>query len=161
MSKVILIGANHAGIAFANTVLGNSKDTEVVIFERNPRVSYLGCGTALWVGRQIENEHGLFYTSLEELERKGAKGYVETEVKGVDFAAKVVKAVTADGKEVQESYDKLVLARYQLKDGGHKLLRRCRGALRNCKHRAVRTRSWRHSACARRLFSSCKGRRAR
>ncbi|MCL2828852.1 MAG: FAD-dependent oxidoreductase [Oscillospiraceae bacterium] len=111
MSKVVLIGANHAGIAFTNTVLGNSKDTEVVIFERNPRVSYLGCGTALWVGQQIENNpDNLFYTSLEALEEKGARVYVETEVKHVDFAAKTVTAVGKDGAEMKESYDKLVLA---------------------------------------------------
>ena len=111
MSKVVLIGANHAGIAFTNTVLGNSKGTEVVIFERNPRVSYLGCGTALWVGQQIENNpNNLFYTSLEQLEEKGAKVFVETEVTDIDFAAKVVTARTKDGEEIKESYDKLVLA---------------------------------------------------
>ena len=111
MSKVVLIGANHAGIAFANTVLGNCKDMEVVVFERNPRISYLGCGTALWVGQQIENNpENLFYTSLDQLEEKGAKVFVETEVTDIDFAAKVVTARTKDGGEIKESYDKLVLA---------------------------------------------------
>jgi len=111
MSKVVLIGTNHAGIAFTNTVLGNSKDTELVIFERSPRVSYLGCGTALWVGQQIANEpDNLFYTSLSNLEGAGATVHTETAVTHVDFDAKLVTAVGADGKEMTESYDKLVFA---------------------------------------------------
>jgi len=111
MSKVVLIGTNHAGIAFTNTVLGNSKDTELVIFERNPRVSYLGCGTALWVGQQMANEPDqLFYTSLAALKEAGGTVHTETEVTHVDFDAKTVTARGAGGKERTESYDKLVFA---------------------------------------------------
>lgn len=54
MSKIVLIGANHAGIAASNTILDNYPENELVIFDRNTNLSYLGCGTALWVGRQIE-----------------------------------------------------------------------------------------------------------
>ena len=111
MSKVVLIGTNHAGIAFTNTVLGNSKDTELVIFERSPRVSYLGCGTALWVGQQIaDNPDQLFYSSIPALEEKGAVVHTETAVTNVDFDAKTVTALGKDGKEITETYDKLVFA---------------------------------------------------
>ncbi|MDR0671280.1 MAG: NAD(P)/FAD-dependent oxidoreductase, partial [Oscillospiraceae bacterium] len=53
MSKVVLIGANHAGTAAANTILDRCPGHELVIFDRNSNISYLGCGTALWIGRQI------------------------------------------------------------------------------------------------------------
>lgn len=52
MTKTVIIGANHAGIAAANTLLDNYKDQEVVMIDRNTNLSYLGCGTALWVGRR-------------------------------------------------------------------------------------------------------------
>ena len=110
MAKVVLIGANHGGIAFVNTVLGNSQDTEVVVFDKNTNISYLGCGTALWVGKQIESETCLFYSSEEALSEKGATIHLEAEVKDVDYKTKKVKAIDKDGNEIIESYDKLVLA---------------------------------------------------
>ncbi len=60
MTKTVIIGANHAGIAAANTLLDNYQDQEVVMIDRNTNLSYLGCGTALWVGRQIDSYEGLF-----------------------------------------------------------------------------------------------------
>ena len=48
--KTVIIGSNHAGSAAANTLLDNYPGTEVVLIDRNTNLSYLGCGTALWVG---------------------------------------------------------------------------------------------------------------
>lgn len=110
MTKTVIIGANHAGIAAANTLLDNFADQEVVLIDRNTNLSYLGCGTALWVGRQIEDYHGLFYTKKEDFEAKGAKIWMETVVDNVDFTEKVVTGTTKDWEKVVESYDKLILA---------------------------------------------------
>lgn len=108
--KVVLVGANHAGTAALNTILDNYKDVELTVIERNSNVSFLGCGMALWIGGQIEGSEGLFYSSKEKMEQKGAKVHMETEVKNIDFEGKKVHAVTKDGKEIVESYDKLILA---------------------------------------------------
>lgn len=88
MTKTVIIGANHAGIAAANTLLDNYQDQEVVMIDRNTNLSYLGCGTALWVGRQIDSYEGLFYTKQEDFEAKGAKIYMETTVDHIDFEKK-------------------------------------------------------------------------
>lgn len=110
MSKIVLIGANHAGTAAANTILDNYPKSELVIFDRNDNISYLGCGTALWVGRQIDNPDSLFYCSRDVLAGKKATVYMETEVTGIDFDAKKVYAVDKGGRELCEGYDKLILA---------------------------------------------------
>ncbi|MEO1770961.1 H2O-forming NADH oxidase [Candidatus Enterococcus ferrettii] len=110
MSKTVIIGANHAGIAAANTLLDTYKDQEVVMIDRNTNLSYLGCGTALWVGRQIDSYEGLFYTKKEDFEAKGAKISMETTVDRIDFAKKEVYAIKKDGESYVESYDKLILA---------------------------------------------------
>ena len=110
MSKIVLIGANHAGTAAANTILDSGGGHELVIFDRNDNISYLGCGTALWIGRQIEGVDGLFYSSQEALEKKGAKVCMETNALKIDFAKKTVHARDKAGKEVAEPYDKLILA---------------------------------------------------
>lgn len=108
--KIVIIGSNHAGIACANTLLDNFKGNEVVMIDRNTNLSYLGCGTALWVGRQINDYHGLFYTNEEAFKAKGAKISMETSVESVDFNNKQVNCIKKDGTHYSESYDKLVLA---------------------------------------------------
>lgn len=110
MSKIVLIGANHAGTAMANTLMDTYPGHELVIIDRNNNISYLGCGTALWVGGQITGTDGLFYCSREIFEDKGATVHMETEVDSIDFENKVVHATKSDGTTLEESYDKLVLA---------------------------------------------------
>jgi NADPH-dependent 2,4-dienoyl-CoA reductase/sulfur reductase-like enzyme len=110
MSKIIIIGANHAGIAAANTIRDNYPENELVIFDGNNNISYLGCGTALYIGRQIAETGGLFYTSNEKLEAKKAKVYMETAVDKIDFDKKKIYAKDKNGKEIEECYDKLILA---------------------------------------------------
>lgn len=110
MSKIIVIGANHAGTAAINTILDNYKDQEVVVFDANSNISFLGCGMALWIGKQIDGPEGLFYSSKEILEEKGAKIYMETMVDHIDYQKKIVYAKGKDGKEYEESFDKIILA---------------------------------------------------
>ena len=108
--KVVIIGANHAGIAAANVLLDEYEGHEVVLIEKNDNISYVGAGTALWVAREVENRNDLFYTESKDFEDKGARILMETTVDRVDYDNKVVHAVTKDGKEIEESYDKLILA---------------------------------------------------
>ncbi len=110
MSKIIVIGANHAGTATINTILDNYSGNEVIVFDANSNISFLGCGMALWIGRQISGPEGLFYSNKELLEEKGARIYMETPVYDIDFSNKMVYAKGKDGTEYKESYDKLILA---------------------------------------------------
>ena len=110
MSKVIIIGSNHAGIAATNTLLGHYKDLEVTVLERHSYISYLGCGTALWVGGQLDGPDQLFYSSGDALAEAGAAVHMQTEVNHIDFDQKVVTAVAKDGTTQAHAYDKLILA---------------------------------------------------
>lgn len=111
MEKIVIVGANHAGTAAINTILDNYKEKEVVVFDKNSNISFLGCGMALWIGKQISSGDGLFYSSKEILEKKGAKIHMETEVYDIDFENKIVYARgIQDGKEYKESYDKVILS---------------------------------------------------
>lgn len=108
--KIVIIGTNHAGIAAANTLLDNYPGHEITMIDRNSNMSYLGCGTALWVGRQIDQPNELFYARPDDFEAKGAKVLTETEVSSIDFGNKKVYATTKAGEEHMEDYDKLILA---------------------------------------------------
>ena len=110
MSKIVVIGANHAGTACIKTMLTNyGSENEVVVFDQNSNISFLGCGMALWIGQQISGPDGLFYSNKEELEQLGARIYMNSPVESVDYDKKLVTALV-DGKTHLESYDKLIFA---------------------------------------------------
>lgn len=109
MAKIIVIGSNHAGNAAITTILSHYPENQVTMYERNDNISFLGCGTALWLGGQIDGYEGLFYTNPETLKAQGAKINVKTDVTHVDFENKIVYYKNAEG-EGQDSYDKLILA---------------------------------------------------
>ena len=108
--NLVVIGANHAGTAAINTILDNYPQEKVTVFDQNNNISFLGCGMALWIGRQISGPGGLFYASPEQFERKGATVYLETTVDAIDFAGKTVHATGKDGEKICQPYDKLILA---------------------------------------------------
>ena len=111
MSKIVVVGANHAGTAAINTMLDNYSGNEVVVLERNFNTSFLGCGMALWIGDQIQGGgEGLFYSSPEQLSEKAAKVSINTEVEKIDFDKKIIYYSNKEDGKVEESYDKLILA---------------------------------------------------
>jgi len=110
MSKIVVVGANHAGTAAINTILDNYEGNEVVAFDANSNISFLGCGMALWIGNQISGPDGLFYQTKEQFEAKGATIHMECPVERIDYDAKVVYARGKDGTEYAEPYDKLIMA---------------------------------------------------
>lgn len=110
MQKIVVIGANHAGTAAINTILATNPKDEVIVFDKNSNISFLGCGMALWIGNQISKGDGLFYSDKAKLEAAGAVVNMEAEVKKIDFDNKKIVACLKDGKEVTQDYDKLILA---------------------------------------------------
>ncbi|MGX8796000.1 H2O-forming NADH oxidase [Fusibacter sp. JL298sf-3] len=110
MSKIVIVGANHAGTAATRTILSKSNEHEVVVFDANSNISFLGCGMALWIGDQISGPEGLFYASKEGLEGMGAKIHMEAPVEHIDFNKKIVYATLKNGEKKEEPYDKLILA---------------------------------------------------
>lgn len=110
MSKIVVVGANHAGTACINTILANyGQDNEVVVFDQNSNISFLGCGIALWIGQQIAGSEGLFYSDKDQLEAAGARVHMNTVVESIDVEAKQVHVIK-DGAPHVENYDKLILA---------------------------------------------------
>ena len=110
MSKIVVVGANHAGTCAINTITGFNEGDEVVVFDQNSNISFLGCGMALWIGGQISKPDGLFYSNKEKLKSQGAKVNMNSKVERIDFDKKFVCATLENGQKVEESYDKLILA---------------------------------------------------
>lgn len=109
MAKIILVGSNHAGTACANTIL-SYPGNELTIYEKNSDISFLGCGMALWIGRQICSGEQLFYQKADDFIQRGAKVFMNAEILKVDFENKKVSVRLEDGSEVEDWYDKIVFA---------------------------------------------------
>ncbi len=108
--RIIVVGANHAGTAAINTMLTHYPEHEIVVYDRNSNISFLGCGMALWIGEQIQGSDGLFYCSAEKLREGGAEIHMESEVLSIDPQKKEVRVRLQDGQEISDHYDKLILA---------------------------------------------------
>ncbi len=107
--KVIVLGANHAGTSFMRTLATLSKDHEIVAYDKNSNISFLGCGIALWVSDEFKDPKGLFYSSPEELTSMGITVNMEHEIIKVDTKKKEVEVKNLKTNEVfTDSYDKLI-----------------------------------------------------
>lgn len=111
MSRIIVVGANHAGTAAIKTILSHYPgEHEVIVYDRNSNISFLGCGMALWIGNQISKPDGLFYADSASLEALGAEIHMEAEVTNIDFDAKRIAVTLKGGESIEDHYDKLILA---------------------------------------------------
>ena len=108
--KVIVIGCTHAGTAAVNQILTANPDTEVTIYERNDNVSFLSCGIALYLGGEVKDPQGLFYSSPEKLAELGANVQMEHDVTDIDTDQHVVTVKNlVSGEITTDHYDKLVV----------------------------------------------------
>ncbi len=109
--KVVVVGVNHAGTSAVRTLLSQNKNHDVVAFDRNDNISFLGCGIALSVSGIVQNVNDLFYSDCNELETLGADVHMHTDVTNIDTEKKEVTARDlSTGDEMTVAYDKLIYA---------------------------------------------------
>lgn len=109
--KVVVVGINHAGTSAIRTLMSINPKAEVVAFDRNNNISFLGCGIALTVSGVVKNTNDLFYSNPEELKSMGAKVFMNTDVVEINREEKYVKVVDLEtNQERTETYDKLIYA---------------------------------------------------
>ncbi len=108
--KIVVIGCTHAGTFAIKTLLAENPDAQVTVYEKNDNISFLSCGIALYLGGEVKDPQGLFYSSPDELKKLGAKVEMKHSVEDVDLKRKqvTVKNLT-DNTQLTDSYDKLVV----------------------------------------------------
>lgn len=108
--KVTVIGCTHAGTFAIKQILADHPDTDVTVYERNDNISFLSCGIALYLGGQVADPQGLFYSNPTELRELGADVQMNHNVLAVDAAAKTVTVEDLTTHEqTTTAYDKLVM----------------------------------------------------
>lgn len=110
-TKIVLIGINHAGTTAVKALVRNNPHAEVIAYDRNDNISFLGCGIALWVGKEFYDPKGLFYASAKQLMALGVKVNMSHEMIKLDVSKKTLAVKNLKTNEiVSETYDKLILA---------------------------------------------------
>lgn len=110
--KVIVVGCTHAGTFAVKQTIADHPDADVTVYEMNDNISFLSCGIALYLGKEIKNNdpQGLFYSSPEELSNLGANVQMRHQVTNVDPETKTIKVKDLiTNEEKTEAYDKLIM----------------------------------------------------
>ncbi|WP_375318049.1 FAD-dependent oxidoreductase [Spiroplasma endosymbiont of Virgichneumon dumeticola] len=108
--KIVVIGINHAGTTALKAIMKTNPNAQVVAYDRNDNISFLGCGIALWVGKEFNDSKGLFYSDEEKLTKLGAKVNLNHEMISYNGKDKTIKIKNMKTNEIiTETYDKLIL----------------------------------------------------
>lgn len=110
--KLVIVGGVAGGASAAARARRLSEDARIVLFERGPEVSFANCGLPYYLGGTIAERGKLLVTTAQRLhERFNLDVRTLASVEAIDRTAKKVRVRDlADGREYEESYDKLILA---------------------------------------------------
>lgn len=109
--KIVCIGVNHAGTSAIKTLLIENPKNQVIGFEANDNISFLGCGIALAIGGVVKNTKSLFYATPDELRKLGATIKMNHKVSEINFDKKyVIVEDLITHQKFQETFDVLVYA---------------------------------------------------
>ncbi len=108
--KIIVVGTNYTGTTAVRTLRWLDPKVEIVTYDKNNNISFLGYGIALWVSGEEKYLNGLFYASSEVLKNEGIKVNMEHEVLAIyNKNQKIRVKDLKSGNEFDDNYDKLIL----------------------------------------------------
>ncbi|WP_339908646.1 FAD-dependent oxidoreductase [Symmachiella dynata] len=110
--KIVIVGGVAGGASAAARARRLSEDSEIVLVERGPDVSFANCGLPYYLGGTIVDRQKLLVVTPERLEaRMRLDVRVRSSVESIDRQAKTVRIHDLEsGRIYDEAYDKLILA---------------------------------------------------
>ena len=110
--RVLIVGGVAGGASAAARLRRLDEESEIVLFDRGPYVSFANCGLPYYVGNVIADERRLLVASRELFrDRFNIDVQTEHEVTAIDRAVQTIRVKDLrDGSEHDERYDVLVLA---------------------------------------------------
>ncbi|HVC94022.1 MAG TPA: FAD-dependent oxidoreductase [Pirellulales bacterium] len=110
--KLLIVGGVAGGASAAARARRLSEDSQIVLIERGPDVSFANCGLPYYIGGEITGREKLLVVTPERMQvRYKLDVRVRSSVEAVDRQAKKVRIRELVTQRVyEESYDKLVLA---------------------------------------------------
>lgn len=110
--KVLIIGGNAAGMSAASAVRRLSKESEIVVLEKDAYISYASCSLPYYISDDVKSVEKLFALTADEARRERGidvrlfKEATEIDIGGKRVIAKDVKSGFLESYD----FDKLVIA---------------------------------------------------
>lgn len=110
--KLLIVGGVAGGASAATRARRLDEDAHIILFERGPDISFANCGLPYHIGGTIAKRDKLLVVTPERLRaRFNLDVRPLSSVEAIDRKSKVVRVRDmANGKEYEETYDKLILA---------------------------------------------------
>jgi NADPH-dependent 2,4-dienoyl-CoA reductase/sulfur reductase-like enzyme len=109
--RLVVIGADAAGMTAASQARRRDRGLEVVAFEKGTYASYAACGEPYFVSGDVGTIDELIARTPEQFARAGIDLRLQTEVTGIDLNRRTVSTLShADGTESETGFDKLLIA---------------------------------------------------
>ena len=109
--KYAIIGGVAGGATAAARLRRIDEQAEIILLEKGKYISYANCGLPYYIGGVIaDREKLLVQTPASFGKRFRIDVRVENEVIAIDPEKKTLAIRKADGKEYEETYDKLLLS---------------------------------------------------
>lgn len=110
--KTVIIGGVAGGATAAARLRRLDENADIIIIERSGYVSYANCGLPYYIGGEITDRRELtLQTPKSFASRFNIDVRIHSEALSIDRSAKTVHIRSlADGREYDESYDKLILS---------------------------------------------------
>jgi NADPH-dependent 2,4-dienoyl-CoA reductase/sulfur reductase-like enzyme/rhodanese-related sulfurtransferase len=109
--KYLIVGGVAAGMSAATRLRRLQEDTQIIVFERGPHVSFANCGLPYYLGGEITDRDDLLVQTPAKLKARFNLDVRENaNVTQIDPDAKTVTVKPASGALYTETYDALILA---------------------------------------------------
>ncbi len=108
--KILIIGANAAGLSAASRIKRREAHNEVVVLEATHEVSYGACGLPFYIAGINDDLDLVRIRSVSDFEKNGIVMCLGQKATRIDYANKTVLGETDAGEAFVESYDRLLIA---------------------------------------------------
>jgi len=108
--KILVVGANAAGMSAASRIKRREAESEVVVLEKTHEVSYGACGLPFYIAGLNDDLNLVRIRSVEDFEKNGIVMRTGYAVERIDFSQKTAFGTTDAGNAFAETYDRLLIA---------------------------------------------------
>ena len=108
--KIVVIGANAAGMSAASRIKRKETTNEVVVLEKTHEVSYGACGLPFFIAGFNDDIDLVRIRSVADFEKNGIVMRTGHTAERIDFEQKMVFGTTDAGKAFSARYDRLLIA---------------------------------------------------
>ncbi|WP_068785630.1 FAD-dependent oxidoreductase [Paenibacillus phocaensis] len=109
--KILIVGGVAGGASAAARLRRLDEDAQIIMFERDPYISFANCGLPYYLGDTIKDRSKLLVQTPEAMQRRfNIDVRIESEVIGIDPSGKTVLVRSKERGEYRESYDAVILS---------------------------------------------------